>query len=257
MKIAIIGAGHLGNLLATVAEKHEHTVMRLGKGDSKSYLDIDLAVITTPPKNTIFCLEEEIDLNDGVPIISFVAGISLASYSPHTTAGAVKAMTNIAAGDGKGFTVWAKDREIAPRPMSRIYAFMNMLGPSERVEDSNFHRSDVHTKTADAYLDDATALIGSGTAYAVGLLENFVQYGIEEGLTRDMAERWVHQTFLSAIHLCKQQPASEIIKSIATPNGTTAAGLEWLSSDKVGLSIFNALSVTGEKCRELSGNGNY
>jgi len=119
----------LGNLLASVAEKHEHTVMRLGKHDSKSWLDIDLAVITTPPKNTIFCLEEEIDLNDGVPIISFVAGIPLASYSPHTTAGAVKAMTNIAAGDGKGFTVWAKDREIAPRPMSRIYAFMNMLGP--------------------------------------------------------------------------------------------------------------------------------
>ena len=29
MKIGIIGAGHLGNLLATVAEKHEHTVMRL------------------------------------------------------------------------------------------------------------------------------------------------------------------------------------------------------------------------------------
>lgn len=248
MKIGIIGAGHLGNLLATVAEKHEHTVMLLGKGDSKSYLDIDLAVITTPPKNTIFCLEEEIDLNDGVPIISFVAGIPLASYSPHTTAGAVKAMTNIAAGDGKGFTVWAKDRDIPPRPMSRIYAFMNMLGKWSEVDDSN------STKSVDSYLDDATALIGSGTAYAVKLIENFVQYGVSENLDTKMAQRWVRESFLSALHLLEHDDAENIINSIASPNGTTAEGLEWLSSDKVDLSIHNALSVTGEKCRELGEN---
>lgn len=248
MKIGIIGAGHLGNLLATVAEKHEHTVMLLGKGDSKSYLDIDLAVITTPPKNTIFCLEEEIDLNDGVPIISFVAGIPLASYSPHTTAGAVKAMTNIAAGDGKGFTVWAKDRDIPPRPMSRIYAFMNMLGKWSEVDDSN------STKSVDSYLDDATALIGSGTAYAVKLIENFVQYGVSENLDTKMAQRWVRESFLSALHLLEHDDAENIINSIASPNGTTAEGLEWLSSDKVDLSIHNALSVTSEKCRELGEN---
>ena len=164
MKIAFIGGyGHLGQGLYQLAKSHGHEVMQVGRNDSKSYLDVELVVLTTPPSKTIFCLEEELDLKDDVPIISFVAGIPLETYTPHTVAGAVKAMTNIAACDGKGFTVWAKDREMPPRPLSRVYAFMDMLGKWCEVDDSN------STKSVDSYLDDATALIGSGTAYAVQL----------------------------------------------------------------------------------------
>ena len=54
---------------------------------------------------------------------------------------------------------------------------------------------------------------------------------------------------MSALHLLEEDDAESIVNSIASPNGTTAEGLEWLSSDKVDLSIHNALSVTGEKCR--------
>ncbi len=249
MKIGIIGGyGHLGQGLYQLAESHGHEVMQVGRNDSKSYLDVDLVVLTTPPSKTIFCLEEELDLKDDVPIISFVAGIPLETYTPHTVAGAVKAMTNIAACDGNGFTVWAKDRDMPPRPLSRVYAFMDMLGKWCEVDDSN------STKSVDSYLDDATALVGSGTAYAVQLIENFVQYGVSENLDVEMAQKWVRETFLSALHLLEGDYAESIIDSIATPNGTTAAGLDWLSSDKVGLCIHNALSVTGEKCRELGEN---
>ncbi len=249
MKIGIIGGyGHLGQGLYQLAESHGHEVMQVGRNDSKSYLDVDLVVLTTPPSKTIFCLEEELDLKDEVPIISFVAGIPLETYTPHTVAGAVKAMTNIAACDGNGFTVWAKDRDMPPRPLSRVYAFMDMLGKWCEVDDSN------STKSVDSYLDDATALVGSGTAYAVQLIENFVQYGVSENLDVEMAQKWVRETFLSALHLLEGDYAESIIDSIATPNGTTAAGLDWLSSDKVGLCIHNALSVTGEKCRELGEN---
>ncbi len=249
MKIGIIGGyGHLGQGLYQLAESHGHEVMQVGRNDSKSYLDVDLVVLTTPPSKTIFCLEEELDLKDDVPIISFVAGIPLETYTPHTVAGAVKAMTNIAACDGNGFTVWAKDRDMPPRPLSRVYAFMDMLGKWCEVDDSN------STKSVDSYLDDATALVGSGTAYAVQLIENFVQYGVSENLDVEMAQKWVRETFLSALHLLEGDYAESIIDSIATPNGTTAAGLDWLSSDKVGLCIHNALSVTSEKCRELGEN---
>ena len=249
MKIGIIGGyGHLGQGLYQLAESHGHEVMQVGRNDSKSYLDVDLVVLTTPPSKTIFCLEEELDLKDEVPIISFVAGIPLETYTPHTVAGAVKAMTNIAACDGNGFTVWAKDRDMPPRPLSRVYAFMDMLGKWCEVDDSN------STKSVDSYLDDATALVGSGTAYAVQLIENFVQYGVSENLDVEMAQKWVRETFLSALHLLEGDYAESIIDSIATPNGTTAAGLDWLSSDKVGLCIHNALSVTSEKCRELGEN---
>lgn len=238
MKIGIIGGyGHLGQGLYQLAESHGHEVMQVGRNDSKSYLDVDLVVLTTPPSKTIFCLEEELDLKDDVPIISFVAGIPLETYTPHTVAGAVKAMTNIAACDGNGFTVWAKDRDMPPRPLSRVYAFMDMLGKWCEVDDSN------STKSVDSYLDDATALVGSGTAYAVQLIENFVQYGVSENLDVEMAQKWVRETFLSALHLLEGDYAESIIDSIATPNGTTAAGLDWLSSDKVGLCIHNALSV--------------
>ena len=248
MKIGIIGGyGHLGQGLYQLAESHGHEVMQVGRNDSKSYLDVDLVVLTTPPSKTIFCLEE-LDLKDDVPIISFVAGIPLETYTPHTVAGAVKAMTNIAACDGNGFTVWAKDRDMPPRPLSRVYAFMDMLGKWCEVDDSN------STKSVDSYLDDATALVGSGTAYAVQLIDNFVQYGVSENLDVEMAQKWVRETFLSALHLLEGDYAESIIDSIATPNGTTAAGLDWLSSDKVGLCIHNALSVTSEKCRELGEN---
>ncbi len=249
MKIAFIGGyGHLGHGLYQLAKQNGNQVIKIGRGDSKSYLDVDLVVLTTPPSDTVFCLEEELDLKDDVPIISFVAGIPLETYTPHSVAGAVKAMTNIAACDGKGFTVWAKDRDMNPIPLSRVYSFMNMLGKWSEVDDSN------STKSVDSYLDDATALIGSGTAYAVKLIENFVQYGVSENLDTKMAQRWVRESFLSALHLLEYDDAENIINSIASPNGTTAEGLDWLSSDKVDLSIHNALSVTGEKCRELGEN---
>jgi len=249
MKIAFIGGyGHLGHGLYQLAKHNGHEAYKIGRSDSKSYLDVDLVVLTTPPSKTIFCLEEELDLKDDIPIISFVAGIPLETYTPHTVAGAVKAMTNIAACDGKGFTVWAKDRDMDPIPISRVYAFMDMLGKGSEVDDSN------STKSVDSYLDDATALIGSGTAYAVKLIENFVQYGVSENLDRSMAQKWVKESFLSALHLLEDDDAENIVNSIASPNGTTAEGLEWLSSDKVDLSIHNALAVTGDKCRELGEN---
>jgi len=249
MRIAFIGGyGHLGQGLYDLAKSNGHQVMQIGRKDSKSWLDVDLVVLTTPPSETIFCLEEELDLKDDVPIISFVAGIPLETYTGHTVAGAVKAMTNIAACDGKGFTVWGADRAMKPRPLSRVYAFMDMLGKWCEVDDSN------STKSVDSYLDDATALIGSGTAYAVQLIQNFVEYGVSENLDTKMAQRWVRETFTSALHLLEGEDAETIINSIASPNGTTAEGLEWLRSDKVDDSIHNALSVTGEKCRELGEN---
>src|SRR5260370_1316808 len=81
------------------------------------------------------------------------------------------------------------------------------------------------------HLDAVTALSGSGPAYLFLVAEALVEAGVLAGLTREVADNLVRQTFLGAAHLLAgPESPSALREAVTSPGGTTAAALRVLAA---------------------------
>lgn len=107
---------------------------------------------------------------------------------------------------------------------------------------------------AESHIDIATALAGSGTAYALLFMEAQIDAGVAIGLSREHARHLVVQTFLGASLLAQDQPKLHIAalrSAVVSPGGTTAAGLRELERGGVRTAISDSIHATFNKAREI------
>ena len=126
------------------------------------------------------------------------------------------------------------------RHRSRIYAFFDMLGDNQEVEE-------------ESNLDTATAVIGSGIAYALRVFQDFVEFGMDEGLAPEDAIQWTVGTFSGLLSLIDglHTNVDDLIAEVASPDGTTEKGLKMLADQGASETLKAALQVTADRCREL------
>ncbi len=245
MRVGIIGGyGHLGSILiARIAGEGTHTAVAIGVDDHPKDHEVDLWVIAVPPQDMEGLLGSWCG-DETAPILTFAAGLPLSYYHSYGCTNVVRAMTNIAAFKGQAMSVWIADEDMSEaanhvRFRSRIYGFFEMLGPYQEVTD-------------EGRLDTATALIGSGIAYAMRIFQDFVDFGIEDGLLEDDAILWAQGTFTGLLSLLPEYTELEdAINEVASPNGTTEKGLEMLADQGASDTLKAALRVTADRCREL------
>ena len=77
----------------------------------------------------------------------------------------------------------------------------------------------------ESLLDAVTAVSGTGPAYVFLLAEALTEAAVREGLPRDIAEEFVHQTIRGAGHLLTDTDTTpaELRSQVTSPGGTTAA----------------------------------
>src|SRR5262249_15841752 len=107
-------------------------------------------------------------------------------------------------------------------------------------------------KTDESHLDPITATSGSGPAFVAFFAEAMIEEAVRNGLERETAERWVAQTLLGTGPLMKSGWRTERIrKTVASPGGTTEAGLKMLEEKKVNQAIHEAIRFATAKAKEL------
>lgn len=155
-------------------------------------------------------------------LVSILAGVELATLRRHFPGSnvIVRAMPNLPVRLGSGVIGLFADRADGPESRS-VEALMDPLGQVEWFEN-------------EALLDVVTVLGGSSPAFLYRFIDALAQAGEEQGLPADQAHRIALATVAGAAALARasgEAPAA-LAERVASPGGTTRAGLEVLDADE-------------------------
>jgi pyrroline-5-carboxylate reductase len=105
----------------------------------------------------------------------------------------------------------------------------------------------------ESLLDAVTGLSGSGPAYVYQVIEALSDGGVLMGLPRDVATRLASQTVLGAAQMVLQTgEAPAVLKdAVASPGGTTIAGLHALEEGGLRAALMNAVRDATLRSRQL------
>jgi pyrroline-5-carboxylate reductase len=180
-------------------------------------------------------------LNDRQLVVSVAAGVPLATISKALGAGPrlVRVMPNTPCLIGQGASAYC-------------------LGPGTRADDGQLvgrllESVGLAFQVEEKLLDAVTGLSGSGPAFVYLMIEALSDGGVRMGLPRDVALALAAQTVRGAAELVissRQHPA--VLKDqVASPGGTTIAGLQTLETGAVRGVLMAAVEAATRRSAEL------
>lgn len=178
-------------------------------------------------------------------ILSMLAGIELSSLKAvlPQAVGWVRIMPNLAAALGKSPMALAElGLDAAGR--GDVAALLAPLGTPEWIDEAQF--------------DLATALVGSGPAFVYRFLDALAAGGTALGFAPEQAVRLALAMVEGAAQLAREAPQSpaELARMVASPGGTTEAGLTVLdhsqSLEKLVLATLRAARDRGAELASLA-----
>lgn len=153
-------------------------------------------------------------------LLSILAGVELASLAERFPGakGLIRIMPNLAAAIGKSPIALAQ-RGLGEAERAQITALMVPLGTPEWFDESQF--------------DAVTALAGSGPAFVYRFIDALAEGAAALGMPADQAQRLALATVEGAGALASASPFApgELARRVASPGGTTEAGLKTLDAD--------------------------
>lgn len=201
----------------------------------------DLVVLAVKPQQFVTLASQLARATDGALMLSILAGTDVARLSAALPGARVaRIMANLAAGFGQspvalftGSGVTGDDRAM----LDRLGA---ALGPVAWLDD-------------EAQMHAVTALAGSGPGFVYRLLEAFAEGGAALGLDERAAVAMALATFRGAAELAARsgEDFATLARRVASPGGTTQAGLDVLAQD-VDRLIAGTLRAARDRSEELS-----
>jgi pyrroline-5-carboxylate reductase len=185
------------------------------------------------------------ELRAGQLLISIAAGVPLGRIEPalRDAVPVVRAMPNILLAARAGATAIAPGRSATPEHAALARELFEAGGRVVEVPES--------------LLDAVTGLSGSAPAFVMVFIEALADGGVLAGLPRDVALTLATQTVLGTARLLQQgneHPAAWKDR-VATPGGTTIAGLAELESIAFRAGVMRAVAAAARRARELSEAG--
>ncbi len=152
-------------------------------------------------------------------VLSILAGVELASLRARfaSAAGLVRIMPNLAAAIGKSPLALTHDGlDVAAK--AAVTSMMAPLGTPEWLDEAQF--------------DLVTALAGSGPAFVYRFIDALASGAAALGMGAEQAQRLALATVEGAAQLAAASPHSpgELARRVASPGGTTQAGLDVLDA---------------------------
>ncbi len=178
-------------------------------------------------------------------VVSFAAGVRLGTMGGalgEATCARIRVMPNTPALVGEGMFAMAAPG-VARERVTKLRGILEAAGAVVEVEEK--------------LMDAATGLSGSGPAFVFVMIEAMADGGVAAGLPRPVAQQLAVQTVLGAAKLVKEtgQHPGALKDSVASPGGTTIAGLAELERGGFRGLVAGAVRAAAARSRELSGGG--
>ena len=258
MNISFIGFGNMANAIAHGLLGDEKNELRaaspslprgINEQGIKTYSDnlaivsdADIIILAVKPAQMAAVLSE---ISPKLPahclLISIAAGINLSWFTTYTqTIAIVRAMPNIAAATGLSATPLMANEFVTPTQIQWAEKIFTRIGLTTWTK-----------KETD--IDLFTALSGSGPAYVFRLMEAMIKGASDLGMSADIAKSFTLQTFKGAVSLaCENKlTLAELIHTVTSPAGTTAAATEVLTRHGFDQLIHAAIMAARDRARQL------
>lgn len=176
----------------------------------------------------------------GRVVLSAVAGMSSGSVRKACGAHVLRIMPNLAASLNEAAIAYAEPNDLTEAESAQALAVLGMLGTVVPVSEEHFNV--------------VTGLSGSGPAYAYVLLEGMISGARRLGLPYEAARALAAQTLKGAgcMALATDKSPEELIAAVATPGGTTAAGVLELEETQTAEAAAWAVEAASQRADELS-----
>ena len=177
----------------------------------------------------------------GKLVISIMAGVKSSAIESMLGAGArvVRVMPNTPALVLAGASAISRGSLASDEDLTLTRRIFDLVGTTCLVDEK--------------LLDAVTGLSGSGPAYVLTFIEALSDAGVKHGLTREVATALAAQTVYGTAKLLletREHPA--VLKgNVASPGGTTIAGMHSLEQDGFRAATMNAVEVAVAKSKEL------
>jgi pyrroline-5-carboxylate reductase len=175
-------------------------------------------------------------------VISIAAGITVASLVEGLDPNGriVRVMPNTPALVGEGASAYALGPRVRPEDEAVVKACLSAVGRAVCVPESS--------------LDAVTGLSGSGPAFVYLIIEALSDGGVRMGLPRDVATMLAAQTVLGAALMVREtgQHPGMLKDQVASPGGTTIAGLHALERGGVRGALIDAVQAATHRSAELA-----
>jgi pyrroline-5-carboxylate reductase len=174
-------------------------------------------------------------------VISIAAGVRLAKIAAASGGAArlVRVMPNTPCLAGMGAAGYCLGPGATPEDGQLVARMLGSVGRAFEVKE--------------ALLDAVTGLSGSGPAFVYAVIEALSDGGVLMGLPRDVATALAAQTVKGAAEmvLCTGKHPGELKDEVASPGGTTIAGLAALERGGLRAALIDAVEAATRRSQEL------
>lgn len=262
-KIAVIGAGQMAEALiggwlaahvcrpsslwATDTDPERLDLIkrrfgiRVGPENREAASWADAVLLAVKPQSIDAVLEGIAPAVSGRPVISIAAGVSLRRLGERLpdTARLVRVMPNAPSLVREGMSALACGPGVSEGDLRLARTLFESVGRVVTVEER--------------LMDAVTGLSGSGPAYVMIAIEALADGGVKMGLPRAVADVLAAQTVLGAARLLLEtgEHPARLKDRVASPGGTTTAGIHQLERGGLRASLIAAVEAATKRSREL------
>jgi pyrroline-5-carboxylate reductase len=214
------GSGRAGALAAELVGEAVGTNVELAER-------ADVVVLAVKPAKLD---EAAAELSGAKVVVSLLGAMSLERVSaafPGTEV--VRVMPNVGVEVRKGVLC------VAGSPDPGVRGMLETLGHVVELPDSQF--------------DAATAVMGCAPAYLALAVEAIADAGAEDGLDAELARELVVETAVGTAELLRVRRPADVRKAVASPGGSTEAGLEALEREGAREAFAAAVRASLERMR--------
>jgi pyrroline-5-carboxylate reductase len=265
LRIGFLGAGRMATALAqgwikaglvstervcasdpllSARDTFSQTTGVLAQADNQSILShSDVVVLAVKPQTMSDLLQEvHSDVQPRHLLISIAAGVTLRQIADivGTDRRIIRVMPNTPCLVGASASAFAASANATPDDVQLTERLLNSVGRAFAVPEK--------------WLDAVTGLSGSGPAFVFVMIEALSDGGVRMGLPRDLATILAAQTlFGSAKMLLETGLHPGMLKDmVASPGGTTIAGLHALERGGLRAALMDAVEAATQRSTELA-----
>ncbi len=181
-------------------------------------------------------------VKQGALVISMAAGVTIDAIKAHFAAppSVARIMPNLPISVGLGMTAICHDESVRKDDVDALLALFATVGRARIVEEHLF--------------DTVTALSGSGPGFAFLFIESMADGAVLNGMDRVQAYEFAAQTVMGAakIILESARHPGELKDIVASPAGTTMAGIHSLERKAFRAIVMDAVDAAARRSRELN-----
>ena len=202
----------------------------------------DLVILASKPQNMSTLLEQiSKSIKSNQTIMSIAAGITTNSIESVLFGNIpiVRVMPNLPAVVGEGMSIYCGGTYVGDTDLERVRNVLDAVG--------------ICLQAPEDLMDAVTALSGTGPAYVFYTIEVMIESGIEMGMSREMAEKLVLQTFFGSALLAMKSELNptDLRKEVTSKGGTTDTAISHLKENNYTKIVIEAILKARNRSREL------